>query len=396
MTGEIKDTANAFVSTFTVPGAASGPLAGLTFGAKDLYDIAGHMTGCGNPDWARTHGPASVTAPSVLKLLDAGATLVGKTHTDEIAYSLMGVNAHYGTPVNSAAPDRVPGGSSSGSVAATAAGLVDFGLGSDTGGSVRMPASFCGVYGIRTTLGKIGLDDVMALAPSFDTAGWFARDPDIMARVGEAYGMDVPADPPKVRLLAATDMMKLATPETRDALQPAIRQVNDIFGTAKSVRLAEGDISGWREVFRVCQAAEVWQVHGDWVTREKPSFGPGVLDRFRMASSITEEELTPARREREAIRERVTDLLGDDGIIVLPTSPGPAPLRNASEADLDRFRVAALELLCTAGLCGLPQISLPVARVDGAPVGLSLIGGACKDGLLLSLARKFARGRISV
>ncbi|MEL6997434.1 MAG: amidase family protein, partial [Pseudomonadota bacterium] len=143
------DTANAFIEIFELEGAADGPLAGLTFCAKDIYDVAGHQTGCGSPDWAASHPIATSHAAPVAALLEAGARLVGKTHTDEIAYSLMGVNAHYGTPINTAAPDRIPGGSSSGSVAAVAAGLVDIGLGSDTGGSVRVPASFCGVFGLR-------------------------------------------------------------------------------------------------------------------------------------------------------------------------------------------------------------------------------------------------------
>ena len=184
----LTDTADAFVSTFTVAGAGDGPLSGLTFAAKDIYDVAGHVTGCGNPDWARTHPPAEAHAPAVATLLAAGATLVGKTHTDELAYSLMGANAHYGTPKNTADPRRVPGGSSSGSVAAVAAGLVDIGLGSDTGGSVRLPASFCGVYGLRTTHGLLPLDTAMPLAPSFDTVGWYSSDLGTMTRIAASAG----------------------------------------------------------------------------------------------------------------------------------------------------------------------------------------------------------------
>ena len=176
--GQVKDELGAFIThaKVRIEGAAEGPLAGLAFAAKDLYDVAGVITGCGNPDWIRTHEPAGTTAPAVETLLAAGATLVAKTLTDELAYSINGENHHFGTPVNVNAPGRIPGGSSSGSASAVAGGMVDFALGSDTGGSVRVPASFCGIYGLRTTHGRISLDAIQALAPSFDTVGWFARD----------------------------------------------------------------------------------------------------------------------------------------------------------------------------------------------------------------------------
>jgi amidase len=168
-------------------GTPGGPLAGLTFGVKDIYDIAGHKSGFGSPDWLRTHDAAARTAPVVQRLLDAGADMVGKTHTDEITWSLNGENAHYGTPVNVNAPGRIPGGSSSGSAAAVAGGLCDFALGSDTGGSVRAPASFCGIYGIRPTHGRVSLEGACPLAPSFDTCGWFARSAEVLERVGRKY-----------------------------------------------------------------------------------------------------------------------------------------------------------------------------------------------------------------
>ncbi|HWI12737.1 MAG TPA: amidase family protein, partial [Burkholderiales bacterium] len=177
-----RDRINAFCrhTHVELPGASSGPLAGLTFAAKDIYDVIGHRTGFGSPDWLRTHEPAASTAPVVQQLLDAGATMVGKTQTDELTYSLNGENAHYGTPVNVNAPGRIPGGSSSGSAAAVAAGLVDFALGSDTGGSVRAPASFCGIYGIRPTHGRVSLRGACPLAATFDTAGWFAREASLL------------------------------------------------------------------------------------------------------------------------------------------------------------------------------------------------------------------------
>ncbi|MEM8794432.1 MAG: amidase [Pseudomonadota bacterium] len=382
----MEDTVNAFISTFTLAGAPSGPLTGKTFAAKDLYDIKDMVTGCGTPDWAATHAPAERTSPAVQMLLDAGATCLGKSHTDEIAYSLMGVNAHYGTPINTKAPDRIPGGSSSGSVAATAAGLVDIGLGSDTGGSVRMPASFCGVYGIRTTHGLIDLSDAMALAPSFDTVGWFARDPETLALAGTACGIDVPEGLAKKRLLIASDAMALTTADGLRSFKPAIEKLEDIFGAASEIKLSSEPLSEWREVFNVCQAAEVWKVHGEWVTATNPTFGPGVRERFELASNITPDMLEAGTKRRVEITKYVTDLLGDDGILILPSSPGAAPLRDTDPAALDDFRMASLDLLSTAGLCKLPQISLPVGETEGAPLGLSLLSGSGKDGTLMKVA----------
>ena len=174
----LSDPLNAFCahSTARLQGAPGRPLSGLAFAAKDLFDIAGHVTGAGNPDWLALHSPASRTAPVVQALVDAGADMVGKTHTDELSRGILGENAHYGTPTNPNAPGRVPGGSSSGSAAAVAGGLVEFAIGTDTGGSVRIPASFCGIFGIRPSHGRLSLAGVVGQAPSFDTVGWFARE----------------------------------------------------------------------------------------------------------------------------------------------------------------------------------------------------------------------------
>ena len=167
-----------------IAGRTAGPLAGVSFAVKDIFDVAGTVTGCGNPDWLAGHGAAERHAPAVQMLLDAGGRLVGKTVTEELAFSAVGINPHYGTPRNSAAPGRVPGGSSSGSAAAVGGGLVALALGSDTGGSVRVPASYNGIYGMRPSHGRISLAGVMPLAPSFDTVGWFARDPQLLATAG--------------------------------------------------------------------------------------------------------------------------------------------------------------------------------------------------------------------
>ena len=370
-------------------GAGAGPLANLIFGVKDIYDVAGCRTGFGSPEWLATHGPATRTAPSVQVLLDAGADLAGKTHTDELTYSLMGENAHYGTPININAPGRVPGGSSSGSAAAVAGRLVDFAVGSDTGGSVRAPASFCGIYGIRPTHARVSLDGACPLAPTFDTCGWFARDPELLERVGRVLLGDTSRERPG-KLLIADDAFKIAGDVVTGALGSALERVSSLIGKPADVTVAGEGLSRWFRVFRVLQGAEIWAGHGDWVTRVKPKLGPGVKERFEWTSTIRPAEVDTAREERETIARRMNALLAGNAILVLPTVPGIAPLRNRLQEELNEFRNRAMSLLCVAGLARLPQVSLPLAGLDGCPLGLSLVAARGKDTMLLSLARELA------
>jgi len=371
-----------------VAGSGAGPLAGLTFGVKDIYDIAGHRTGFGSPDWLATHPPATRTAPVVAALLAAGADLLGKTQTDELTYSLNGENPHYGTPVNVNAPGRIPGGSSSGSAAAVAGGLVDFALGSDTGGSVRAPASFCGIYGMRPTHGRIPLDGVCPLAASFDTAGWFARDAALLERVGRVLLADDRAAPQPARWLLAQDAFALAGGAVTNALEPALAGLAVLLGKPRPVTVANEGLPQWFEVFRVLQGAEVWAQHGAWVTRENPALGPGVRQRMQWAATVTASDAAPARQQREEIARRMHVLLDNNAVLVLPTLPGIAPLRNTPPAESDEFRARALSLLCIAGLARLPQVSLPLAKLDGCPLGLSLIAAHGADTMLLDIARR--------
>jgi amidase len=368
-------------------GTANGPLAGLTFGVKDIYDIAGHKNGFGNPDWLRTHEAAARTAPVVQRLLDAGASVVGKTHTDEITWSLNGENAHYGTPENINAPGRIPGGSSSGSAAAVAGGLCDFALGSDTGGSVRAPASFCGIYGIRPTHGRVSLEGACPLAPSFDTCGWFARSAEMLARVGRVLLGDEGRGEPR-RLLLAQDAFALAGDAVARALEPALGRVTALAGKPERVTVAADGLEQWLQVFRVLQAAEAWAQHGEWVRRVKPDLGPGIRQRVQWAADLDPKLVGPAKRRREEIARHLDGLLANGAVLVLPTVPGIAPLRNAAPADTENFRARALAVLCPAGLARLPQVSLPLGKLDGCPLGLSLIAARGADAMLLELATR--------
>lgn len=367
-------------------GSETGPLAGLSLAVKDVFHIKGHRTGAGNPDWLRTHSAAETTAPAVQRLLDAGAHIVGKTHTDELAYSLNGENVHYGTPVNTNAVGRIPGGSSSGSAAAVAGGLVDFAIGTDCGGSVRLPASYAGIFGFRPTHGRIPLDGIAPLASSFDTVGWFARDARLLEKVGRVL-LDAQTDarPPR-QLLLASDAFTLAGDTVTAALQPAVNRISMAIGPVRPVTVSPEGLSEWMQLFRILQGAEIWVNHGAWIREVQPAFGPGIRERFEWTATIRQAAVDRAKEKREQVATRMEALLGEDTVLCLPTAPGIAPLRNTPASELEAFRVQALSLLCVAGLARLPQVNLPLGSLDCCPIGLSLIGPRGADMLLLQLA----------
>ena len=374
-----------------VPSAKDGPLAGLTLAVKDIFDVAGYPTGCGQPHVLARSGTKSVTAPLVRELLNAGARFVGKTHTVELAYSLTGRNRHFGTPINPAAPDRLPGGSSSGSAAAVAAGLCDIGLGSDTGGSVRLPAGYCGLCGIRPTHGRLSLSLTMPLAPSFDTPGWLCRDMATLTQVGSVLlGQDVAPLPARPRLLWADDLFEQTAPAARVALRSGLDLVQAALSPARPVRVSGADSEALPTAFRMLQAYEAWQSHGDFIERYQPALGADIAERFIMARGITRDEAEASQAVKQAFRERLGSMLGRDGVLLLPTTPDISPLRDATEADLEQHRRQAQRLLCVAGLSGFPQITLPLPLplpyLMDAPLGLSLLGTAGSDGSLIRIA----------
>jgi amidase len=384
------DSLNAFTrhSHVALDGSGTGPLAGCTMAVKDVYDIAGHRTGNGNPVWLKTHPAAEQTASSVRRLLDAGARMVGKTHTDELAYSLNGENMHYGTPTNPKAPGRIPGGSSSGSAAAVSGGLVDFALGTDCGGSVRLPASYGGIYGIRTSHGLIPADGIVPLAASFDTVGWFARTPKMMRRVGDVLLSPSAPWAPKSLLIAA-DAFAAVDPAIVRALQQGIVRVRAAFPTVSDVNVYTGDPSEWSALFRILQGDEIREFHSDWIDRHQPAFGPGIRERFQWTRTIDPNDVAKAKPKREIVAQHMAQLLGDC-LLCLPTAPGIAPKLKTAPEELEAFRARAFALLAVAGLARLPQISLPVGTLDDCPVGLSMIGPrGCDRGLLEWTATHF-------
>jgi amidase len=374
-----------------VPHAAAGPLAGLSFAVKDLFDVAGYPTGGGNPLLLALSGIKSFTAPTVQRLLDAGARFAGKTHTDELAFSMNGKNAHFGTPVNGGAPERIPGGSSSGSAAAVSNGLCDFALGTDTGGSVRAPASHCGLYGIRPTHGRISLERCLDLAPSFDTFGFFAREARTFGRVANVLlGADPLPLPARIRLLRPRDVWALVEPAVTEPHAPALRQIEAVLGASASCDAALESFERMYWSFRYLQGREAWQTDGEFIERFAPPLGPGVAERFAWSKTVTDEQVASAASFRAAYRDHLTRLLGTDGVLVLPTMPDVAPLRAATDVELESYRNRAIEMLSISGLSGFPQISMPISRRLDAPLGISLLGPAGSDRSLIALAERIA------
>ena len=387
----VEDSVGAFIPgpRTARPGASEGPLAGLTFAVKDLYDTAGDVTGYGNPDWARTHAPATQDAAVVTALLDAGARLVGKTKTVELAYGLTGENVWHGTPINPAAPDRFPGGSSCGSAAAVAAGLCDIAMGSDTGGSVRIPASYCGIYGIRPSWGAVSLTGACPLGPAYDTAGWFAARASILRRAGDvllAPGGTGALGP----LLKVQDAWMNAEPAAAAALADGLEAAESVLGPALPVHLAPEGLGTLYESFRCAQAVEAWTSLGPWIEATNPAFGPGVKERFAAAKAMDPAKAAAGRAFRRVLQARLWALLGGGAVLVYPTAPGPAPLLGASQAEQNAVREKTMGVTAIAGLCGLPEVTIPAARVGGAPVGLSLVAAPGRDRALLALAERVA------
>jgi amidase len=399
------EQSDAFVEKFSVPPTGEGPLTGLRFAVKDIIDVAGHATGCGNPAWRATHPPAAVHAVCVEQLLAAGAECIGKTVTDEVAFSLLGENHFFGTPLNPAARDRVPGGSSSGSASAVACGLADFALGSDTGGSVRIPASNCGVWGWRPTHGFVSVAGVMPFAPTLDTVGLFARTADVLERAANVLCGDNPGDregakPGTIHLLA--EAFALADPEVREALQSPIARLRREFGnrvheTSLGEFCADADfvnLATWVDIYRALQGAETLSSLSAWIADARPELGPATQAGFDFIRKRDRTRVGEAIGRRERYFQQLRRSLGPRDLVCLPTAPAIAPLKgsHAYSRDSDYYR-RTLSLTAIAGVGRLPQVSMPLATVGTVPIGLSFIAAHGEDLFLLQMARAMGSAR---
>ncbi|OIW07124.1 hypothetical protein TanjilG_10097 [Lupinus angustifolius] len=396
---------------------AALPLNSLTFAVKDIFDIEGYVAGFGNPDWARTHPVATSTAPTVLALLRAGATCVGKTVMDEMAYSINGENIHYGTPRNPCAADRVPGGSSSGSAVAVGALLVDFSIGTDTGGSVRVPASYCGIFGFRPSHGIISTSGVIPMAQSFDTVGWFARDPTILSRVGRVLLRMpelVPVKPSSI--IIAEDCFQLSSIPYDLVNRVVIKAVEKLYGgnVLKHEILGEyvkanvpslnhfltqentdqlyniPSLAALSSAMRLLQRFEFKNNHAEWVSEVKPDLGPGISERVADALKTTGEGIDICHSIKGELRDALTALLGDLGVLVIPTVPGPPPKLQTNASELEIFRARAFSLLSIVGVSGFCQVNIPLKMYNNLPLSISLVAGHGADGFLLQLVESLS------
>lgn len=394
----------AFMEALEIEPYASGLLDGLRFAVKDVIDLAGLKTGCGNPDWARTHPVAAANAVCVDQLLLAGARCVGKTVCDELAFSLEGENFFYGAPLNPRAPARVAGGSSSGSAAAVACGLADFALGTDTGGSVRVPASNCGLYGLRPSHGFISTAGVVPYAPSIDTVGVLAASADILVRAASVLlSCQVPAraEPNAVHLFK--EVWELADPEVQAALAPSLERLRRFWGPKvqeTSIRPLDAAAPGsglqnWYHIFCVLSWREIWSSLGSWLEAVEPEIGPRTRVNVDLVSAVDRSQLVPAARRREAYFRRLQDLLGPTGLLCLPTTPTLAPFKRLPGGggpyqSRAGYYPRTLSLTAIAGLGRLPQVTLPLGEVGGVPIGLSLLAAHGNDAFLLRAAQLVA------
>jgi amidase len=376
--------------TDPIEGRSDGPLAGFTAAVKDMYDIAGYRAGAGNPEWLASRQPADTHAAAVKKLLDAGATIIGKTACDEFFYSITGANAHYGTPVNPRAPARLPGGSSSGSAAACAAGACDLALGSDTGGSVRVPAALCGVYGIRVSQGRFEMAGATAMAPSFDAGGWFSASPGLFRRVGWALLEPPERASPIAQVLILDDAFETVDEPVAALVEAVLADAQEHLPAPSHEQAAPDGLDSWREAMRIVQAHEVWVSFGEFITERRPRLGADIRERMELAAKISHDQVAAARDVAAQATQRMHELAVPGTVLALPTAPSIAPPLATPADELESFRVRVMRLVCIASISGLPQVTIPAGTADAAPVGLSFIGWRGGDEALLSLATKMA------
>ncbi len=371
-----------------VPQAESGPLSGLTFAAKDLFNVAGYPTGGGNPHVLAASGIKTTTAPAVQMLLDGGARFIGKTHTSELAYSMSGHNIHYGTPRNGAAPLRIPGGSSSGSASAVSNGLCDVALGTDTGGSVRTPASYCGLFGLRPTHGRISLDGCQPLCATMDTCGFFARTPQAFSAVADCLLGEDTFTPVQTELACHEALFAALPSRSLQALLLVREKLAQRFGEIATLDAPLPEREAVYSAFRQIQGYEAWQSQGHNIETLGMQLGPDVAERFAYGKAVTGAEFDAACQLRETFTAWWQTQLGDR-ILVLPTVPDVAPLLTAAPEEIEATRRISHDLLLIAVLTRRPQVNIPVTTLDGAPLGISLIGPCGSDALLVSMATTF-------
>lgn len=380
---------NGVIQELNIKGAPDGPLKGLTFLAKDLFDIKGEVTGVGNPTYAQTHAAASKNAEVVDKLLEAGATLVGKSCTDEFAFSVDGINIHFGAPHNPQYPDRIPGGSSSGSGSAVAAGLVDFALGTDTGGSIRVPASYCGCYGFRPSHGRVSLEGVAPLAPLLDTVGWMAKTAALLELCGCVLLGEKNNEKRARKLLVAKDSFADVSKDLLPALERAVEQISHRFDNVEEVDLQSFDWGSLAALYKVFQAKQSWGIYGAWLKENNPYMCPSIRERFDYTRTVTENDWQAARESRDKVIDDMASILAGDAILCMPTTANLPPLIDSSDEVLLNNRIQNMNHTALSPLSRVPEISVPISVTEKTTTGLSLLASHGNDIMLLEFCREW-------
>jgi amidase len=359
-----------------------GILSKLNFVLKDMCNIKGLKTSCGNPDFHNFCEPATKNALFLDKVLNDGATLCGITVCDEFFYSVIGENNHYGTPQNLEAPNCVPGGSSSGSAAALTTNNYDFSIGSDTGGSVRVPASFCGLLGIRPTHNRINPDGVYPMAPSFDTIGWFAKDIEIFNKVGKVL-LNENIKTKKIfnKFVIASDLLDLVDEDIKTQFYD---YCNKKFPDIQKIKLSQFSKSDIANNFRIIQGGEIKDNFVPWINKNNPIISPEINSRIIMASNISNDEITNADLFRKSLISEINKTLPEGDIAIFPTTPFSAPHCGQSDTDLGADRKKIMEITSIAGMTSRPEISIPIFKGKTGPVGFSILGWKNSDEILLN------------
>ncbi|KAH7549407.1 hypothetical protein JRO89_XS13G0026600 [Xanthoceras sorbifolium] len=434
------------------PPKAPHPLTSLTFAVSDVFDIEGYVTGFGHPDWARTHEPASRTATVVSNLVEGGATCVGKTIVDELAYrfcvllgywisvvcgmfvfSINGTNKHYGTPTNPAAHSRVPGGSSSGAAVAVAAKLVDFSLGVDTVGGVRVPAAFCGIMGFRSSHGAVSQMGIIPVATSLDTVGWFARDPNILRRVGHVLlHLPFAIQRSPRQIIIADDCFELLKIPIDRVDRVLIKSTEKLFGrqvlkhenlgdyfnskvpSLKGFHKTNGELKTsplrmLANVMRLLQRFlfnpmedflfiamftllavlmsslrhEFKHNHEDWINSVKPTLDAAISAQVHEMLEMDDAEIENCKSIRNEMRVAINSLLKDDGLLVIPTTGFLPPKLGGKELLSEDYQNCAFSLLSISSISGCCQVTVPLGQHDKCPISVSFIARHGGDRFLL-------------
>ena len=356
-----------------------GVLGGETVAVKDVFAVAGQRIGAGHPEWLQHARLETEHADVVRLLLDAGADLRGIARAVELAYGLTGANPHYGTPPNPGAPHRLPGGSSSGSATAVSLGHATIGLGTDTAGSIRVPAAYQGLYGIRTTHGAVSTAGLLPLAPSYDAVGWLTRSAFLLRAVGDVLLPDAPTVPDET-LVVVPELLDLATPEVSAAIRAWLPR------PVREEHWPLHRLDDWVTALRLHQGAEAWATHGEWLAPRLDTLGADVRGRFEDASRVTQEGAEEAGRQAAAAGQMVRDLVGDR-VVVVPSTSSVAP---RTTEDGRATRDATLRITCLASLGGLPAVSIPLETASGLPTGVCLVAAPGRDRDLLDLAMQLS------